>query len=142
MDHPISHHEALVFAMVTMSAVDRTMTDAELRRIGEIVETVPIFRDFDAERLVNLAETCGEILQEDDGLDTILDLIATCMPKTLYETAYALAVEIAAADLQIQAEELRFLSMLRDRLGLEKLVVAALERGARARHRTLPARAD
>lgn len=137
MDQPISHHEALVFAMVTMSAVDQTMTDAELRKIGEIVETVPIFRDFDPERLVTLAETCGEILSEDDGLDTILELIKACTPDYLYETAYALAVEVAAADLRIQQEELRFLSMLRDALGLEKLVVAAIERGARARHRRL-----
>lgn len=137
MEKPISHHEALVFAMVTMSAVDRTMTDAELRRIGEIVETVPVFRDFDADRLVNLAETCGEILQEDDGLDTVLDLIATCLPQHLYETAYALAVEVAAADLRIQQEELRFLALLRDKLELEKLIVAAIERGARARHRRL-----
>lgn len=137
MEKPISHHEALVFAMVTMSAVDRTMTDAELRRIGEIVETVPVFRDFDAERLVSLAETCGEILGEDDGLDTILDVIATCLPKHLHETAYALAVEVAAADLRVRQEELRFLALLRDKLDLEKLVVAAIERGARARHRRL-----
>lgn len=135
MEQPISHHEALIFAMVTMSAADRTMTDAELKRIGDIVKTVPVFRDFDPERLVGLAETCGEILQEDDGLETILDLIRTCTPKSLHETAYALAVEIAAADLRVQQEELRFLSMLRDALGLEKLVVAALERSAQARHR-------
>ena len=135
MDHPISHQEAIVFAMVTMSAVDRKMTDAELRRIGEIVQTLPVFANFEAGRLVSLAETCGEILQEDDGLDTILDLIATCTPKSLHETAYALAVEVAAADLSIAREELRFLAMLRDRLGLEKLIVAALERGAQARHR-------
>jgi tellurite resistance protein len=137
MDKPISHHEALVFAMVTISAVDRTMTDSELQRIGEIVQTIPIFRDFDADRLVALAETCGEILAEDDGLETILDLIKTCLPHHLYETAYALAVEVAAADLKIQAEEVRFLAMLRDALDLEKLVVAAIERGARARHRKL-----
>ncbi|MEM8551904.1 MAG: tellurite resistance TerB family protein [Pseudomonadota bacterium] len=137
MEQPISHQEALVFAMVTMSAVDSTMTDAELKRIGEIVETLPVFRDFDPERLVNLAETCGEILQEDDGLETILDLIKACTPDHLYETAYALAVEVAAADLRIQQEELRFLAMLRDSLGLEKLIVAAIERGARARHRRL-----
>lgn len=137
MEQPISHHEALVFAMVTMSAVDRTMTDAELRRIGDIVRTVPVFRDFDDERLVTLAETCGEILQEDDGLETILDLVRTCTPPQLHETAYALAVEVAAADLRIQQEELRFLSMLRDALGLEKLVVSAIERGAQARHRRL-----
>ena len=139
MEQPISHHEALVFAMVTMSAVDSTMTDAELRRIGEIVETVPVFSDFDAERLVAVAETCGEILQEDDGLDTILDVIRTCVPRELYETAYALSVEIAAADLRIKQEELRFLALLRDALGLEKLVVAAIERGAQARHRRLSA---
>ena len=137
MDKPISHHEALVFAMVTMSAVDQTMTDAELRRIGEIVETVPVFDGFDPERLVTLAETCGEILQEDDGLDTILELIKACTPDHLHETAYALAVEVAAADLRIQQEELRFLALLRDALGLEKLIVAAIERGARARHRRL-----
>lgn len=135
MDKPISHHEALVFAMVTISAVDRTMTDSELQRIGEIVQTVPVFRDFNADRLVTLAETCGEILAEDDGLETILDLIKTCLPPHLYETAYALAVDVAAADLKIQAEEVRFLAMLRDALDLEKLIVAAIERGARARHR-------
>jgi len=137
MEQPISHHEALVFAMVTMSAVDRTMTDAELRRIGEIVETVPVFADFDPERLVSLAETCGEILDDDDGLQTILELIKACTPEHLYETAYALAVEVAAADLRIQQEELRFLALLRDELGLEKLIVSAIERGARARHRRL-----
>ncbi len=137
MEKPISHHEALVFAMVTMSAVDRTMSDAELRRIGELVDRLPVFNDFDAERLVGLAETCGEILQEDDGLDTVLSLIADCLPKHLYETAYALAVEVAAADLRIQKEELRLLAMMRDALDLEKLVVSAIERGAQARHRRL-----
>jgi tellurite resistance protein len=137
MDTPISHQEALVFAMVTISAVDRTMSDSELQRIGEIVQTVPVFRGFDPDRLVTLAETCGEILQEDDGLDTILDLIRTCLPPHLYETAYAFAVEVAAADLKVQAEEMRFLAMLRDKLELDKLVVAAIERGARARHRKL-----
>lgn len=135
MDQPISHHEALVFAMVTTSAADRTMTDAELRRIGEIVERAPAFEEFDSGRLVGLAETCGEILAEDDGLETILDLVATCVPQPLYETAYALAVEVAAADLVVRQEEIRFLNLLRDRLGIEKLVAAAIERGARARHR-------
>src|SRR5262245_26318649 len=136
MDQPISHHEALVFAMVTTSAVDRTMTDAELVRIGEIVRRAPAFAEFDPGRLVSLAETCGEILAEDDGLETIFELIATCTPAPLYETVYALAVEVAAADLVVRPEEIRFLDLLAHRLGIEKLVAAAIERGARARHRT------
>jgi tellurite resistance protein len=137
MDQTVSHHEALIFAMVTMSAVDRTMTDSELKKIGEVVKTMPVFEDFSEERLIAVAEMCGEILQADDGLATILDLIRTCIPKKLHETAYAFAVEVAAADLHVEPEELRFLQMLRDQLGLDKLTVAAIERGARARHRTV-----
>ncbi|KAB2854844.1 MAG: tellurite resistance TerB family protein [Bauldia sp.] len=133
----ISHHEALIYAMVTLSAADRTMTDRELKKIGDIVQTLPVFSDFDREKLVAAAEACGNLLQDDDGLDKVLDLIATSVPPKLHKTAYALAVEVAAADLHVEQEELRFLQMLRDRLDLDKLTVAAIERGARARYRTL-----
>jgi hypothetical protein len=64
-------------------------------------------------------------------------MVAEALPAYLYETAYALAVEVAAVDLDVQQEELRFLQMLRDRLGLDKLTIAAIERGARARHQTM-----
>ena len=133
----ISPHEALIYAMVTLSAADRAMTDRELKKIGDVVQTPPVFADFDREKLVAAAEACGNLLQDDDGLDKVLDLIATSVPAKLYETAYALAVEVAAADLHVEQEELRFLQMLRDRLDIDKLTVAAIERGARARHRTL-----
>jgi tellurite resistance protein len=134
---PISHHEALIYAMVTLSAADRTMTDDEMRMIGGIVQRLPVFRDFDQEKLVPAAEACGEILQDDDGLDRVLAVIAASLPTKLYETAYALAVEVAAADLHVEQEELRFLQMLGDELDLDKLTVAAIERSARARYRTL-----
>ena len=74
MTEPLDHHAALIYAMVTMSAVDRTMTDAELARIGEIVSNLPVFADFDQERLVKTAEACGEVLSEDGGLDRVLVL--------------------------------------------------------------------
>ena len=137
MTSPISHHEALLYVMVTMSAVDRQMTDDELRRIGQIVQTMPVFRDFDEEHVIMVAESCGGYLAQEDGLRTVLDMVADALPPKLYETAYACAVEIAAADLHVEQEELRLLQMLRDRLDLDKLTVAAIERGARARHRTI-----
>ncbi len=136
MTTPVSHHEALIYTMVTLSAADRTMTDDELMKIGDIVRTLPIFSDFDAEKLVATAETCGTLLQRDDGLDAVLSIIAASLPERLHETAYALAVEVAAADLHVEQEELRFLQILRDRLDLDKLAVAAIERGARVRYRT------
>ncbi|HOV05558.1 MAG TPA: tellurite resistance TerB family protein [Kaistiaceae bacterium] len=137
MTQAISHHEALIYVMVTMSAVDRKMTDAELHAIGEVVQTLPVFRGFNVEQLVPVAEACGDLLNVEDGLDEILDIVARSLPHKLYETAYAVAVEVAAVDLHVEQEELRFLQMLRDRLNLDKLSVAAIERGARARYMTI-----
>lgn len=126
--------ETLIYTMVTMSAVDRIISDAELSKIGNIVSQLPVFAEFDPENLVKTAEACGNMLSEDDGLDQVLSIIAEQLPKKLYETAYALAVEVAAVDRIVRNEEIRFLELLRDKLGLEKLMIAAIERGARARH--------
>ncbi|MDF1778482.1 MAG: tellurite resistance TerB family protein [Rhizobiaceae bacterium] len=136
MSSPITIQDALIYIMVTMSAVDRSMTDAELGQIGNITRTVPIFNDFNEERLLRVSKDCGAILSEQDGLDTVLLIVHDALPHNLYDTAYALAVEIAAADLHVEQEELRLLQLLRDRLGLDKLTCAAIERGAMARYRT------
>ncbi len=137
MHSDLSSNEALIYVMVTMSAVDREMSDKELSRIGSLVQTLPAFQDFDPEHLLPVAQKCGERLNDDNGLDQVLTAITEALPERLYETAYAVAVEVAAVDLSVAQEELRFLQMLRDRLGLDKLVCAAIERGARARYRTL-----
>ena len=132
--HTVSHHQALIYAMVTMSAVDARVGDRELRRIGQIVQTLPVFAGFDPEQLTRVAQECGEMLQVDDGLEAVLGLIAEALPGRRGETAYALAVEVAVADLHIWREEIRFLARLRDALGLDKLITAAIERSALARY--------
>lgn len=137
MTAPLNHHAALIYVMVTMSAVDRTMTDAEIARIGEIVSHLPIFRDFDREKLVETAEACGDILSADGGLDHVLVMIRANLPKKLHETAYAVALEIAAADLDVKDEETRMLEMLRDTLEIDRLTATAIERGIRARNLTV-----
>ena len=103
MAEPLNHHAALIYVMVTMSAVDRTMTDAELARIGQIVSEMPIFADFDRDHLVKTAEGCGEVLSADGGLEHVLVLIRANLPPKLRETAYAVALEVAAADLDSEA---------------------------------------
>ncbi|GBE44062.1 tellurite resistance protein TerB [bacterium BMS3Bbin10] len=129
----LTHHEALVYVMVAMAAVDRTMTDAEFTRIGQMVSHLPIFADFDIENLVETAKKCGEILSSSEGLDETLDHIGSGVPDKLRATAYALAVEVAAADFQVKPEELRFLALLGEQMKLDKLTMAAIERGAKAR---------
>jgi tellurite resistance protein len=137
MPEPMSHHDALVYVMVTISAVDRAMTDTELARIGEIVSHLPIFADYDQGKLIKTAEACGEILSADGGLEQVLRLVHVALPKKLHETAYAIALEVAAADHEVKPEEIRFLEMLGDELDLDKLTVAAIERGIRARNTLL-----
>ncbi len=131
----ISVQDTLVYVMVAISAVDRDMEDNEMMRIGDITRTLPVFRTYNSDQFMNAAKSCRDILQEPEGLETIL-AIAASLPDNLKETAYALAAEIAAADLSVTAEEVRLLQLLRNRLGIDKLVCAALERGARARYQT------
>ena len=131
----ISQQEALVFVMVTMAAADSNLSERELARIGNIVDTLPVFDGYSRDQLVDTANRCTEILNEPSGLDQILGIVHGALSERLYDTAYAVATEIAAADLHVEQEELRFLQMLRDELDLDKLVVAAIERSARARFR-------
>ncbi len=135
MNENVSLQEALIYAMVMVSAADSSMTDRELHAIGEIIKTAPAFRGFDPQRLLPVAQDCSERLQAETGMADTFALIADSVPLSYRDTAYALAVEIAAADLMVAREELRVLQMLRDALGLDKLTVAAIERGAQARYR-------
>ena len=134
MTGTISTEQALIYTMVTMSGVEGKINAIELAEIRQLVQTLPIFRDFDEHRLMMVAQEAGDILQENEGLNAILGLVKAALSPKLRETAYALAVEVAASDLAVGKEELRFLAMLRDALGLDKLVTAALERSAIARY--------
>ncbi len=133
----ITPHEALIYIMITTAAADRQISDRELERIAEIVRHLPVFMGYDVNNLAKTAESCGDLLSNEEGLDEMLELVAGALPRKLHETAYALAVEVAAADLRVPDEEIRLLELLRDALNLDKLVTAAIERSARARHQTL-----
>ena len=133
----ITPHEALIYVMITTAAADRQISDRELDRIAQTVRHLPVFMGYDVDNLAKAAERCGDLLSNEECLDDMLELIAAALPKKLHETAYALAVEVAAADLKVPDEEIRLLELLRDALNLDKLVTAAIERSARARHQTL-----
>jgi tellurite resistance protein len=133
----LTPHEALIYIMITMSAADRQISDHELERIADIVRQLPVFMAYDIENLPKTAERCGDLLSGEDNLEELLQQVAEGLPRKLHETAYALAVEIAAADLKIAEEEIRLLELIRDALHLDKLVTTAIERAARARHQTI-----
>ena len=62
-------------------------------------------------------------------------MIFEAVPERLRDTAYALAVEVAAVDLRLEQEELRLLEMIREGLQLDGLIASAIEASARARLR-------
>jgi len=113
------------------------MTDSELRRMGQLVSTLPVFRDFEIDDLPSSTQDCAAILSDDDGLDKVLGLISDGLPQKLRETAYAVACDIAAADGKVGQEEARILELLRHHTGVGRLAAAAIERGAKARHATI-----
>ena len=130
-------HGALIYTMVIVSAADADLSDRELKTIGDIIGHLPAFRDFDQKRLPKLLNACTEALARDDGLDRTLQEISQALPANLRETAYAIACDLAATDLEASQEELRALELIRHRLNIDRLIAAGIERGARARFQTL-----
>lgn len=131
----VDHHSALIYTMVLISASDRVMRDAELRRIGDIVRRLPVFADFDENDLPDVARQCAAMLKDEDGMATVLTVIGQALPKRLRETAYALAWEIAIVDDPVGREERRLIDLIGEKLGLGHLAMAAIEHACRARHR-------
>ena len=134
MSNQVSPHDALVFVMVMASAVDNAMAEKELNRIGQLIDILPMFKGFDKETLIDVSQRCAELLSGPEGLEIVLETVKDALPPRLYESAYAVAVEVVAADLAVRREELRLLQLLRDRFNLDKLVCAAIERSASVRY--------
>tara|TARA_R110002072_G_scaffold132777_5_gene273012 strand:- start:140 stop:550 length:411 start_codon:yes stop_codon:yes gene_type:complete len=127
-------HTALISTMVIVSAADREMTDRELFTIGEIVRTLPVFQGYDEEHLPADASACVDMLNGDQRLDEIIAKIRAVLPKKIYDTAYALACDVAVSDGQLSQEELRILEMLRHGFDVDRLTAAAIERGTAVRY--------
>lgn len=133
----LSAHEALIYLMVVTSASDRDMTDVELARIGAVARSWPIFEGFDEDRLVGVAQNCQKMLHREGGLSGVLSAARDAIPEHLHDTAYALAFDVATADLEMRMEEVRVLQRLRQHLSIDAASIAAIERATKARHRTL-----
>jgi hypothetical protein len=96
-----------------------------------------VFVDFNRDRLVQVAQACQKALHEKDGLEGVLARVAEALPERLRDTAYAAAFEVAAVDLEMRLEEVRVLQLIRLKLDLDTLTVAAIARAAKARLRAL-----
>jgi tellurite resistance protein len=130
----ISTHTALIYVMVVVSGADGAMNERELETVRDLIRRLPVFKAFDPDRLSATVADCSAILQEPEGLSAVLGLVAEGLSEPLRETAYWIALETALSDRSVALEEIRVIETMRRALAIDKLVAAALERGARARY--------
>ena len=134
---PMTAQDALAALMIAVSASDGNISTSELVKMSNAINNLPVFAGYDAERLPRMSKMVFDLLEQIDGLEALFGLIRDALPENLYETAYALSCDVAAADGTIARSEARMLEEIRDELDLDRLHAAAIERGARARHMTL-----
>lgn len=132
--HSMTPQDCLVAIMVAISASDENIRTAELVKIQSAVNMLPVFANYDIDRISRISKTVFDLLEQEDGLDALFGLIQDDLPERLNETAYALACDVAAADGTLAEPELRLLEEIRHELNIDRLHAAAIERGARARH--------
>ncbi|AUC52637.1 MAG: tellurite resistance TerB family protein [Sagittula sp.] len=135
--HPLSPQDCLVALMIAVSASDENVRTSELVKIDSAVNLLPVFADYDNDRIGAMSRLVFELFDQEDGLDALFGLMRDNLPERLFETAYALACDVAAADGTLRETELRLLEEIRYELNIDRLHAAAIERGARARHLSL-----
>lgn len=133
----LTPQEAVVYLMVLTSASDGSIKDEELRTIGRVVRSFPLFSDSHEQSLVETAEACGRLMSSDGGLHKVLEAAATVLPDHLGETAYAAVVDVVTADENLDMTEIRVLELIRNALKIADDGAAAIEHAARARHMTV-----
>jgi tellurite resistance protein len=134
LPHALTPQDCLVAIMIAVTFSDEQIRTSELVAIERTVNHLPIFADYDVDRIRVMSQTVADLFAEEEGLDALFGLVRENLPDRLWETAYALACDIAAADGTIRETELRLLEEMRYELNVDRLHAAAIERGARARH--------
>ena len=119
-DAPLTAQDALAALMVAVSASDEEIRTAELVKINNAINNLPIFADYDLERLPRISRMVFDLFEQSDGLEALFGLFLDAVPERLFETAYALACDVAAADGRVVGPEVRMLEEIRDALSDRK----------------------
>jgi hypothetical protein len=126
-------HGALIYTMVIVTGAESNLPPDEVTIIGDIVGHLPVFHGLDRHKLAGHLNDCALLLAREDGLVAMLEAIKAALPARLRETAYAIACDLVAVDGEATQEELQLLELMRERFEIDRLIAAAIERGARAR---------
>ncbi|MEO1659070.1 MAG: tellurite resistance TerB family protein [Pseudomonadota bacterium] len=135
----LTPQEAVIYLMIMASASDGSIHEAELRAIGRVVRSFPLFDPEHEQELTAHSERAAQLMASDGGMHKVIDAAKAALPSHLGETAYAAVLDVVTADESLNLEELRILELIRDSLKVSDDGAAAIEHAARARHMTTEA---
>ena len=116
--------------MVAVSVSDANIRTSELVAIERMVNHMPVFADYDVDRIRAVSQTVMSLFEDEDGIDALFGLVRDALPERLFETAYALACDVAAADGLLSDNEAEMLREIRHQLDVSRLHAAAIELSA------------
>jgi uncharacterized membrane protein YebE (DUF533 family) len=129
----IRPQEALVYTMVAAAEADREIDDAEIDLIGDVANRLPIFKGVDRAAMAEMATRCSDMLAQPGGAERVFELIRQALPRSLRETAYALACDVIAVDSRLNRAEMGILEQIRVQLEVDPAMARAIERVAEVR---------
>ena len=85
---PMTEQQVLIHLMLAMAAADEAISDAELSRVERLIDFLPVFENFPPEDLDIVTDSFVELMAVEEGLDSLMTLLASTLPDELHETAY------------------------------------------------------
>jgi uncharacterized membrane protein YebE (DUF533 family) len=109
----------LVEAMVAAIDADGDVSDAELKKLHEKLDTMEIFKVLSQDSKDRLVDQAAESIEAAGGGRARVAEIAKGLPSRAERVmAYTLAAELCVADNEVQEREIPYLESLQDALGL------------------------
>ncbi len=81
--------------MIAVSASDEDIRTAELVKIEAAVQLLPIFSEYDVDRIPTVSQVVFDLLEQEDGLDALFGLIREGL--NLFELVFANVERIVQA---------------------------------------------
>jgi hypothetical protein len=114
----LSDIEAFAGVAFAAIAADKQIKDIELIYLQTIFSRMRLFKGWTVGQYKSLFDKLRSI-QEKQGFEAFLDMSVQALPPKLYQTAFAISVDLVLADGIVTKEEKDFLYDLQRRLGIK-----------------------
>ena len=129
----LSPAEAALACLTLVAHVHGPAKPDDRACLDEMIAATPSLQAIAPAKREATRDLASAIIGANEGLDSMLMLIASATDTAQQETLYALAVEFIVRRARISPEEMRLLDLLADEFALDPLLRAAIDQAIRAR---------